>query len=92
MMNGLNLLIQKDKQKKIWRMQMSKFDGVWIFLLGIPIVLMAWDTMSNPYGYYMSVEANQHFPLGILIVASFGAMGLLLLVTGLVIIYMKRND
>ena len=91
-MNGLNLLIQKDKQKKIWRMQMSKFDGVWIFLLGIPIVLMAWDTMSNPYGYYMSVEANQHFPLGILIVASFGAMGLLLLVTGLVMIYMKRND
>mgnify|MGYP003113767579 FL=1 len=92
MTNGLNLLIQKDKQKKIWRMQMSKFDGVWIFLLGIPIVLMAWDTMSNPYGYYMSVEANQHFPLGILIVASFGAMGLLLLVTGLVMIYMKRND
>ena len=91
-MNGLNLLIQRDKQKKIWRMQMSKFDGVWIFLLGIPIVLMAWDIMSNPYGYYMSVEANQHFPLGILIVASFGAMGLLLLVTGLVMIYMKRND
>ena len=71
---------------------MDKYDGVFTFLLGIPIVLMAWDTMSNPYGYYMSVEANQHFPLGILIVASFGAMGLLLLVTGLVMIYMKRND
>ena len=71
---------------------MSKFDGVWIFLMGIPIVLMAWDTMSNPYGYYMSAEANQPFALGILIVASFGAMGLLLLVTGLVMIYMKRND
>ena len=71
---------------------MSKFDGVWIFLLGIPIVLMAWDTMSNPYGYYMSAEANQPFPLGILFIACVGSMGLLLLVTGLVMIYMKRND
>ena len=71
---------------------MDKYDGVFVFLMGIPIVLMAWISMSNPNGYYMSVEANQHFPLGILIVASFGAMGLLLLVTGLVMIYMKRND
>ena len=46
---------------------MSKFDGVWIFLMGIPIVLMAWDTMSNPYGYYMSVEANQLFNVKYLI-------------------------
>ena len=71
---------------------MSKFDGVWIFILGIPIVLMAWDTMSNPYGYYMSAEANQHFPLGILIVACFGSMGLTMLIAGLAIIYKKRND
>ena len=71
---------------------MDKYDGVFTFLLGIPITLMAWITMSNADGYYMSVEANQHFPVGILTVASFGAMGLLLLVTGLVMIYMKRND
>tara|TARA_B100000424_G_scaffold227479_1_gene188248 strand:- start:277 stop:495 length:219 start_codon:yes stop_codon:yes gene_type:complete len=71
---------------------MSKFDGVWIFLLGIPIVLMAWDTMSNPYGYYMSAEANAGFPLGILFIACVGAMGLTLLIVGLAIIYMRRND
>ncbi len=71
---------------------MDKFDGVFVFLMGIPIVLMAWFSMSNPNDYYMSAEANQPFPLGILIIASLGAMGLLLLVTGLVMIYMKRND
>jgi|TARA_R100000455_G_C6169963_1_gene51791 hypothetical protein len=71
---------------------MDKYDGVFTFLLGIPITLMAWITMSNADGYYMSVEANAGFPLGILTVASFGAMGLLLLVVGLVMIYMKRND
>jgi len=71
---------------------MSKIDGVLIFLLGIPITLMAWVTMSNPHDYYMSVEANAVFPLGILFIACVGAMGLTLLITGLAIIYHRRND
>ena len=66
---------------------MSKIDGVLIFLLGIPITLMAWITMSNGDGYYMSVEANAGFPLGILFTACVGAIGLTLLITGLAIIY-----
>ena len=71
---------------------MSKIDGVLIFLLGIPITLMAWVTMSNPHDYYMSEQANAGFPLGILFIACVGAMGLTLLITGLAIIYNRRND
>ena len=41
---------------------MDKFDGVFVFLMGIPIVLMAWFSISNPNDYYMSAEANQPFP------------------------------
>ena len=69
---------------------MSKFDGVLIFLLGIPITLMAWITMSNADGYYMSEQANAGFPLGILFTACVGAIGLTLLIVGLAIIYHNR--
>ena len=71
---------------------MSKIDGVLVFLLGIPITLMAWITMSNGDGYYMSEEANAGFPLGILFTACIGAIGLTLLIVGLAIIYNRRND
>ena len=53
---------------------------------------MAWVTMSNPHDYYMSEQANAGFPLGILFIACVGAMGLTLLITGLAIIYNRRND
>ena len=70
----------------------SKIDGVLLFLLGIPITLMAWITMSDGDGYYMSSEMNTEFPLGILITACVGAIGLTLLIVGLAIIYNRRND
>ena len=53
---------------------MSKFDGVLIFLLGIPVTLMAWITLSEEEGYYMSEAINQGFPLGI----AFVGLGVLL--------------
>ena len=71
---------------------MSKFDGVFIFLLGIPITLMAWITLSEEEGYYMSEAVNQGFPMGIMFVVLIGAMGLTLLMTGLFIIHINRNN
>ncbi len=52
---------------------MSKFDGVFIFLLGIPVTLMAWITLSEEEGYYMSEAVNQGFPMGIMFVVLIGA-------------------
>ena len=72
--------------------RIDKTDGVLLFLLGIPITLMAWVTMSNGDGYYMSEEANAGFPLGILFTACIGAIGITLLIVGLAIIYHRRND
>ena len=71
---------------------MSKFDGVFIFLLGIPITLMAWITLSEEEGYYMSEAINQGFPMGIMFIGLIGAMGLTLLMTGLFIIHINRNN
>ena len=71
---------------------MSKLDGVLIFLLGIPVTLMAWISMSEAEGYYMSEAINQGFPMGIAFIALIGAMGLTLLMTGLFIIHINRNN
>ena len=71
---------------------MSKFDGLFIFLLGIPVTLMAWITLSEKEGYYMSEAINQGFPMGIMFVVLIGAMGLTLLMTGLFIIHINRNN
>ena len=71
---------------------MSKFDGVIIFLLGIPVTLMAWITLSEEEGYYMSEAVNQGFPMGIAFIGLIGAMGLTLLMTGLFIIHINRNN
>ena len=71
---------------------MSKFDGVLIFLLGIPITLMAWLTLGEADGYYMSEAVNEGFPMGIMFVGFIGAMGLTLLMVGLAIIYHYRNN
>jgi len=70
---------------------MSKLDGVLIFLLGIPVTLMAWISMSEAEGYYMSEAINQGFPMGIAFIALIGAMGLTMLMTGLFIIHINRN-
>jgi len=71
---------------------MSKFDGVIIFLLGIPVTLMAWITLSEEEGYYMSEAINQGFPMGIAFIGLIGAMGLTLLMVGLFIIHINRNN
>ena len=71
---------------------MSKFDGVIIFLLGIPVTLMAWITLGEADGYYMSEAINQGFPMGIAFIALIGAMGLTMLMTGLFIIHINRNN
>ena len=71
---------------------MSKFDGVLIFLLGIPVTLMAWLTLGEADGYYMSATLNEGFPMGIMFVGLIGAMGLTLLMTGLFIIHIHRNN
>jgi len=71
---------------------MSKIDGVIIFLLGIPVILMAWITLSEEEGYYMSEAINQGFPMGIAFIGLIGAMGLTLLMTGLFIIHINRNN
>ena len=71
---------------------MSKFDGLFIFLLGIPVTLMAWITLSEEEGYYMSEAINQGFPMGIIFIGLIGAMGLTLLMTGLFIIHINRNN
>ena len=71
---------------------MSKFDGVLIFLLGIPVTLMAWITLSEEEGYYMSDAVNEGFPMGIAFIGLIGAMGLTLLMVGLFIIHINRNN
>lgn len=71
---------------------MNKLDGVLIFLLGIPVTLMAWITMGEAEGYYMSDAINEGFPMGIAFIALIGAMGLTLLMTGLFIIHINRNN
>jgi len=71
---------------------MSKFDGVIIFLLGIPVTLMAWLTLGEADGYYMSDALNEGFPLGIAFIGLIGAMGLTLLMVGLFIIHINRNN
>ena len=71
---------------------MSKLDGVLIFLLGIPVTLMAWITLGEADGYYMSEAINQGFPMGIAFIGLIGAMGLTLLMTGLFIIHINRNN
>ena len=71
---------------------MSKLDGVLIFLLGIPVTLMAWITIGEADGYYMSEAINQGFPMGIAFIALIGAMGLTLLMVGLFIIHINRNN
>ena len=71
---------------------MSKLDGILIFLLGIPVTLMAWITLSEEDGYYMSEAVNQGFPMGIAFIGLIGAMGLTLLMTGLFIIHINRNN
>ena len=71
---------------------MSKIDGVIIFLLGIPVTLMAWITLSEEEGYYMSEAINQGFPMGIAFIGLIGAMGLTLLMVGLFIIHINRNN
>ena len=69
----------------------KKIDGVLLFLLGMPISMMAWLSLSNPTDYYMSEVANDPFPLGIAFVVLVGTMGLTLSITGLAIIYRYRN-
>jgi len=71
---------------------MSKLDGVLIFLLGIPVTLMAWITLSEEEGYYMSDAVNEGVPMGIAFIGLIGAMGLTLLMTGLFIIHINRNN
>lgn len=71
---------------------MSKLDGVLIFLLGIPVTLMAWVTLGEADGYYMSEAVNQGFPMGIAFIGLIGAMGLTLLMVGLFIIHINRNN
>ena len=69
----------------------KKIDGVLLFLLGMPISMMAWITLGEASGYYMSEIANTPFPLGIAFVVLVGAMGLTLSIVGLAIIYKYRN-
>ena len=71
---------------------MSKLDGVLIFLLGIPVTLMAWLTLGEADGYYMSEAINQGFPMGIAFIGLIGAIGLTLLMVGLFIIHINRNN
>ena len=71
---------------------MNKLDGVLIFLLGIPVTLIAWITIGEADGYYMSEAINQGFPMGIAFIGLIGAMGLTLLMTGLFIIHINRNN
>jgi len=71
---------------------MSKIiDGTLLFLLGIPIFLMAYLSLSSPNDYYMSEAINTPFPLGITFILLVGTMGLTLSITGLAIIYRYRN-
>ena len=69
----------------------KKIDGVLLFLLGMPISMMAWLSISNPSDYYMSEAINTPFPLGIAFIVLVGVMGLTLSTVGLTIIYRYRN-
>lgn len=69
----------------------KKIDGILLFLLGIPVFLMAWLTLGEADGYYMSEAINNPYPIGITFVILIGAMGLTLSTTGLWIIYRFRN-
>ena len=69
----------------------KKIDGILLFLLGIPVFLMAWITLGEADGYYMSEAINTPYPIGITFVVLVGAMGLTLSMTGLWIIYRYRN-
>lgn len=69
----------------------KKIDGILLFLLGIPVFLMAWVTLGEADGYYMSEAINNPYPIGITFVVLVGAMGLTLSMTGLWIIYRYRN-
>jgi len=48
--------------------------------------------MGEAEGYYMSDAINEGFPMGIAFIALIGAMGLTLLMTGLFIIHINRNN
>ena len=69
----------------------KKIDGILLFLLGIPIFLMAGVTLGEADGYYMSEAINTPYPIGITFVVLVRAMGLTLSMAGLWIIYRFRN-
>ena len=69
----------------------KKIDGILLFLLGIPVFLMAWLTLGEADGYYMSEAINTPYPIGITFIVLVGAMGLTLSMAGLWIIYRFRN-
>lgn len=69
----------------------KKIDGILLFLLGIPVFLMAWLSISNPNDYYMSEAINSPYPIGITFIVLVGAMGLTLSIAGLLIIFKWRN-
>ena len=69
----------------------KKIDGILLFLLGIPVFLMAWLTLGEADGYYMSEAINNPYPIGITFVILIGAMGLTLSMSGLLIIFKWRN-
>ena len=69
----------------------KKIDGILLFLIGIPVFLMAWVTLGEADGYYMSEAINTPFPLGIPFTVLVGTMGLTLSIAGLLIIFKWRN-
>jgi hypothetical protein len=52
---------------------------------------MAWLTLGEADGYYMSEAINTPYPIGITFVVLVGAMGLTLSIAGLLIIFKWRN-
>ena len=69
----------------------KKIDGILLFLIGIPVFLMARVTLGEADGYYMSEAINTPFPLGITFTVLVGTMGLTLSIAGLLIIFKWRN-
>ena len=69
----------------------KKIDGILLFLIGIPVFLMAWVTLGEADGYYMSEAINTPFPLGITFTVLVGTMWLTLSIAGLLIIFKWRN-
>jgi len=55
------------------------------------VFLMAWVTLGEADGYYMSEAINTPFPLGITFTVLVGTMGLTLSIAGLLIIFKWRN-